>query len=198
MSNQVLATSSLLKALPLIDSIKSSKFPLLLDRIAKKLEENDFKTKLFSEEEEEKLVLSLGIDKESLTLVLDSSVNIFEQAAFHMIKPSSLSRQLQSLNLSPDNADLFAQAWGAHAKGIVDRLRRISISPCELQDVSWSLNLQMASKVRAKQRCPLAMMEFHLKSDEGSRNVHMEFNHEELFQFYKTIDRIQSQLDALK
>ncbi|XP_071442843.1 COMM domain-containing protein 10 [Hetaerina americana] len=189
--------TSLQSSLPLIDSITSPKFPLLLDRIALKLEENAFKSNPFNNEEEERLVISLGVNKEDLTLILESSVYIFEQAAFHMIKPTSLSRQLQSFDLSEKKSDDYANAWGNHAKNIVERLRR-SFRNCELQDVSWSLNLQMASKVHAKQKLPLAMLAFHIKDENGPKNACTEFNHEELYNFYKLIDTIQTQLDALR
>jgi hydroxylamine reductase (hybrid-cluster protein) len=68
----------------------------------------------------------------------------------------------------------------------------------QLEDVRWSLNLQTASDSQTKQVIPKAVFQFGLKTDENSRdNVTVGFTHEELYEFYKHLETIQSQLDGL-
>jgi hydroxylamine reductase (hybrid-cluster protein) len=68
----------------------------------------------------------------------------------------------------------------------------------QLEDVRWSLNLQTASDAQAKQVIPKAVFQFGLKTDENvCDNVTVGFTHKELYEFYKHLETIQSQLDEL-
>jgi len=68
----------------------------------------------------------------------------------------------------------------------------------QLEDVRWSLNLQTASDAQAKQVIPKAVFQFGLKTDENTcDNVTIGFTHKELYEFYKQLETIQSQLDEL-
>jgi hypothetical protein len=73
------------------------------------------------------------------------------------------------------------------------------ITDCfQLDEVRWSLNLQTASNAQTKQVIPKAVFQFGLKTNEGSHdNVTIGFTHEELYEFYKNLETIQSQLDGL-
>lgn len=71
------ATSRLKKAVELINSLDTAKFPLLLSRIIQKLHLRD--ERAFSEDEEEKLQAALALEPDDLHIVLETSAFILEQ-----------------------------------------------------------------------------------------------------------------------
>lgn len=79
--SHVICSSSLEKAVQLVNRLDSAKFPLLLNRIAQTLQ-TDSTEKPFTPEEEEKLQASLGLDKDDLSLLLESITFIFEQVRY--------------------------------------------------------------------------------------------------------------------
>ncbi|XP_069694216.1 COMM domain-containing protein 10 isoform X2 [Periplaneta americana] len=194
--------SSLKRCVDIINSLDASKFPLLLNRITQAMQASPTNEKAFSNEEEEKLQLSLGLEKQDLQLLLESTTFIIEQAAYYMTKPSVLQRHLsETLKLNEDKCEAFINIWMSSAKGIVEHLRQRSLFPTQFEGISWSLNLQTATGAQTKQIIPKAVFQFGLKIDESKEisheNVTVEFTHEELFEFYKQLETIQSQLDGL-
>jgi hypothetical protein len=190
---------SLKRAVDIINNLEASKFPLLLSRITQAMHTAVPNEKAFSSEEEEKLQVSLGLEKSDVKLLLESTTFIIEQAAYYMTKPSVLQRHLSdTLKLNEDKCDAFVNVWINSAKGIVEHLRKRSLFPAQLEDVRWSLNLQTASDAQAKQVIPKAVFQFGLKTDENTcDNVTIGFTHKELYEFYKHLETIQSQLDEL-
>ncbi|XP_049776477.1 COMM domain-containing protein 10-like [Schistocerca cancellata] len=203
MASSITANDSLYKAANIINGLDESKFPLLLSRIAQVMQQCPDDKKPFTEEEQEKLEVSLALDKDDLKLLIESSTLILQQAAYHMMKPTVLQQQLHDvLGLKEEKAKTFAQVWVNSAKGIVEQRRKKSVFPVQLEDVRWKLGLQMASDVQLKQKIPKATFQFGLLSDcEGEKikeNITLEFTHDELFEFHKKLEAIQSQLDALR
>ncbi|GFG31055.1 hypothetical protein Cfor_11439 [Coptotermes formosanus] len=190
---------SLKRAVDIINNLDASKFPLLLSRITQAMQTAVPNEKAFSSEEEEKLQVSLGLEKSDVNLLLESTTFIIEQAAYYMTKPSVLQRHLSdTLKLNEDKCDAFVNVWISSAKGIVEHLRKRSLFPAQLEDVRWSLNLQTASDAQTKQVIPKAVFQFGLKTDENiCDNVTIGFTHKELYEFYKHLETIQSQLDEL-
>lgn len=199
MANWINVTPSLRRAVDLINNLDASKFPLLLNRITQAMQNGATNEKAFSNEEEEKLQVSLGLQRSDLKLLLESTTFIIEQAAYYMTKPSVLQRHLSdTLKLNDDKSEAFVNAWISSAKGIVEHLRQRSLFPAQLEDVRWSLNLQTASDSQTKQVIPKAVFQFGLKTNENScENVTVGFTHEEVYEFYKHLETIQSQLDGL-
>lgn len=202
MAGWIHVTSRLQKAVSIMNGLDASKFPLLLSRITQAMQVGATNEKAFSSEEEEKLQVSLGLEKEDLKLLLESTTFIIEQAAYYVTKPAVLKcHLLDTLKLDEDKADAFTNIWTSSAKGIIEHLRQRSLYPTQLEDVSWSLNLQTASDAQTKRVIPKAVFQFGLKSDEykegTNEDVTIEFTHEELYEFYKSFETIQSQLDGL-
>lgn len=192
-------TPDLQKAVDLINDLDSSKFPLLLSRISQTLQSGSCADKVFTDEEEEKLQNSLNLDSENLKLLLDSTKSIIEQAAHNMVKPNIFQRTLlETLQVNEDKAQTFMTIWSNTAKGIVDQLRKKSLFPAQLESLRWSLHLQTASSSYTRQAIPKAVVQFSVKEDNKTNNVTIDFNHNELFEFYKKIEKIQVQLDNLK
>ena len=70
------------RAINIVNSLDESKFPLLLSRITQAMQVGATNEKAFSNEEEEKLQVSLGLEKEDLKLLLESTTFIIEQVSF--------------------------------------------------------------------------------------------------------------------
>ncbi|XP_072037978.1 COMM domain-containing protein 10-like [Amphiura filiformis] len=192
-------TASIKRAVSLINDIDASKFPRLLSRILQKLHLRDERS--FTEDEEEKLEGALGIEGRDLQLVLETTAFILEQAAYHIAKPTVLSQQLQNIGLAEDKVAVFVKAWTSSGKGVVEKLRQRTLAPNQLEEVNWRLNLQMAQSSKTKMKKPNAMFEFVVNGEtddkEQQKKVRMEFNHEELYEFYNQLESIQGQLDSL-
>jgi len=185
------------KAVQLINSLDTAKFPLLLSRIVQKLHLRD--ERAFSEDEEEKLQVSLGLESDDLHIVLETCAFILEQAAYHNAKGQVLKQQLQNIELADEKVQALVDLWTSNGKSVVEKLKQRSLAPKQLEAVNWRLNLQMAQSNMTKMKLPNAMFELSLAS--GSQGVkeqvHLEFTHEELYAFYNQLETIQSQLDSL-
>nr|CAD7420291.1 unnamed protein product [Timema poppensis] len=119
-----------------------------------------------------------------------------------MTKPGVLHRQLLDvLKLDEDKAEALVTVWASSAKGIVEQLRQKSVFPSQLEDFGWALNIETASYLCNKQKELKAVLQFGLKSNlkeiNSKENLIVEFNHGELYEFYKQLETIQTQLDSL-
>ncbi|XP_068694296.1 COMM domain-containing protein 10-like [Montipora foliosa] len=192
------ATSRLKRAVQLINSLDKAKFPLLLSRIIQKLHLRD--DRAFSEEEEEKLQIALGLESDDLHIVLETCAFILEQAAYHNAKPQVLEQQLQNIELADEKIQALVELWTSNGKPVVEKLKQRSLAPKQLQAVNWRLNLQMAQSNMAKMKLPNALFELRVSSgSQGVKdNIYLEFTHEELYSFYNQLETIQSQLDSLR
>ncbi|KAK2586306.1 hypothetical protein KPH14_010608 [Odynerus spinipes] len=174
MASWITVTPRLQQGLKIASRIDNGKFRLLVNRICQNLQSLT-NAKPFSEEEEEKLLVSLELNKEELTLLLDAVTLIYKQAAFHIVKPIALESVLRdTCNLDDDRILIFVNSWLNYGKGIVECLRKKSIFPTQVKDINWCLNIQSSSSTISKDASPMA-----------------------LFQLDFT-EKIQNQLDALK
>ncbi|XP_052598115.1 COMM domain-containing protein 10 isoform X3 [Peromyscus californicus insignis] len=188
---------SMKKAVPLINAVDTGRFPRLLIRILQKLHLKAESS--FTEEEEEKLQAAFSLEKQELHLVLETISFVLEQAVYHNVKPAALQQQLESIHLTQDKAEAFANAWSAMGQETVEKFRQRILGPHKLETVGWQLNLQMAHSARAKLQSPQAVLQLGV-SQEDSKNLEkvlVEFNHKELFDFYNKLETIQAQLDSL-
>ncbi|KAM6931367.1 COMM domain-containing protein 10 [Xenentodon cancila] len=184
MSSIIKETQSIKEAVTFINGIDVNKFSKLISRIIQKLHLKGERT--FSEEEEQKLQTALSLDKHALNLVLETSAFILEQAVYHNAKPASLQQQLQAVHLSPDKAEVFSQSWATAGAELVEKLKCNTFAPKKLDYVGWQLNLQMAQSSQARMKSPSAVLQLGLCSEDSEvqENVFVEFNHEELLEFY--------------
>ncbi|CAL1298418.1 unnamed protein product [Larinioides sclopetarius] len=188
-------SSRIQKAVELINGLDDSKFPLLLNRILQKFH---LKEEVFNKEESSKLEISLSVNQEKLKLILQTLTFIFQQAAYHLAKPSVLSQQLQLIELSEEKISAIVQAWVSNAKTVIEKLKKKTIAPKQLNDVNWELRLQTAQSSMSKLKNPVGLVELNLESGEKNEKLQMEFSHKELYTFYNQLEVIQSQLDALR
>ncbi|KAK7070515.1 COMM domain-containing protein 10, partial [Halocaridina rubra] len=159
---------------------------------------------VFTEEEEEKLSSSVGVSLEEIKLVIQTVIHILQQAAYGMVRPALLGEHLLTAGLSQDRVSVFTDQWSANAKPIVDRLRQQSLSENQLVDIAWDLHLETASSVRAREARPIAHLQLNLRQGDStvdtstSEKVMMQFDQEQLYEFFDHLEQIQSHIDALR
>ncbi|XP_070760772.1 COMM domain-containing protein 10 [Enoplosus armatus] len=197
MTSIIKETQSIKEAVTFINAIDVNKFSRLISRIIQKLHLKGERT--FSEEEEQKLQAALSLDKQALNLVLETVAFILEQAVYHNVKPASLQQQLEAVHLNPDKAEMFSQTWATAGPELVERLKHNIFSPKKLEYVGWQLNLQMAQSSQARLQSPSAVLQLGLRSEDSEvqENVFVDFNHQELLEFYNKLEIVQGQLDSL-
>uniref|UniRef100_A0A1A8HDP7 COMM domain containing 10 n=1 Tax=Nothobranchius korthausae TaxID=1143690 RepID=A0A1A8HDP7_9TELE len=197
MTSIIKETQSIKEAVTFINEIDANKFPRLISRIIQKLHLKGERT--FREEEEQKLQAALSLDKRALNLVLETSAFILEQAVYHNIKPAALQQQLEVIHLNPEKAEVFSQSWATAGPELVEKLKRNIFAPKKLEHVGWQLNLQMAQSSQTRLKSPSAVLQLGIKSEdsEAQENVFVEFNHQQLLEFYNKLEVVQGQLDSL-
>ncbi|XP_038625970.1 COMM domain-containing protein 10 [Tachyglossus aculeatus] len=188
---------SVKKAVSLINTIDTGRFPRLLSRILQKLHLKAESS--FSQEEEEKLQVAFSLEKQDLHLVLETISFILEQAVYHSVKSAVLQQQLESIHLEQDKAEAFAQAWASMGQDTIEKFRQRILAPQKLETIGWQLNLQMAQSSQAKLKSPQAVLELGVNNEDSKKleKILMEFSHRELFEFYNKLETIQAQLDSL-
>ncbi|XP_068461362.1 COMM domain-containing protein 10 isoform X1 [Clinocottus analis] len=197
MTSFIKETQSIKEAVTFINAIDVNKFSRLISLIIQKLHLKGKRT--FSDEEEEKLRAALSLDKQALNLVLETSAFILQQAVYNNVKPASLQQQLEAVHLNPDKAEVFSQTWAAAGPELVEKLKHSTFAPKKLDYVGWQLNLQMAQSSQAKLKSPSAVLQLGLRNEDSEvqENVFVDFNHQELLDFYNQLEIVQGQLDTL-
>uniref|UniRef100_A0A8I6G6G2 COMM domain containing 10 n=1 Tax=Rattus norvegicus TaxID=10116 RepID=A0A8I6G6G2_RAT len=156
---------SMKKAVPLINAIDTGRFPRLLSRILQKLHLKAESS--FSEEEEEKLQAAFSLEKQELHLVLETISFVLEQAVYHNVKPAVLQQQLETIHLTQDKAEAFANAWSTMGHETVEKFRQRILGPLKLETVGWQLNLQMAHSAQAKLQSPQAVLQLGVSKEDS-------------------------------
>ncbi|XP_053330183.1 COMM domain-containing protein 10 [Spea bombifrons] len=190
-------TASIKQAVSIMNAMDGGKFPRLLSRILQKLHLKAERT--FSEEEEEKLQAAFSLDKQDLHLVLETISFILEQAVYHNVKTAALRQHLENIHLDPSKAEAFAISWENAGQETVEKFKQRILAPKKLETIAWQLSLQMAQSTQAKMKSPQAAIELGVSTEDTKdlEKVFVEFNHQELLEFYNKLETIQAQLDSL-
>lgn len=105
---------------------------MLINRICQTLQ-SSVNSKIFNEEEEEKLLISLDLNKNDLVCLLDTIILIYKQAACNIVKPQLMESTLKNTFKTDDDKYLiFLNAWFTYGKGIIDHFRQMSIFPVQV------------------------------------------------------------------
>ncbi|XP_077261087.1 COMM domain containing 10 protein valette [Temnothorax americanus] len=190
-------TTKLEQGLKIVARVDNSKFRLLVNRICQTLQ-TGIDTKVFSEEEEEKLLVSLDLTKDELAVLLDTITSIYTQAACNVVKPSVMETVMKdNFKLDEEKISIFTNAWMTYGKGIVENLRQQSIFPTQVKYINWCLNVQSSSSAISKDAQPVALLQLGLTGDKTS-TLTTEFDKKQLTELYYNLEKIQSQLDTLQ
>ncbi|EFA75706.1 COMM domain-containing protein 10 [Heterostelium album PN500] len=184
-------------SLVLINKLDSSKFPRILSRIVQKIG-CDKSERIFSQVEEEQLQGVLGLAAYELKAIIEACSFIFEQTAYYSLSGNSLIAQLQKTTLQNDKITAFQSVWTENAESTLQQLRSKSVAPLVLGDIGWRFHLQMSQSSMSKIKQPSAIFEFDLKSDsKKDEKMVLEFNKEQLQDFFLQLELVQAKLDSL-
>ena len=67
----------------------------------------------------------------------------------------------------------------------------------QLEDVSWLVNIEIASENNPQTFVPKAVLQLKLKEETGTSDVKLEMNEKDLYHMYNTLENIQTALDSL-
>mmetsp|Transcript_28497 Transcript_28497/g.33703 ORF Transcript_28497/g.33703 Transcript_28497/m.33703 type:complete len:199 (+) Transcript_28497:18-614(+) len=197
MADLIAVTSRMKEAGALINTIDASKFPFLLTRIVQKLHLRN--ESIFSDVEHEQLCGRFSLSDGELRTVLEALSYVFEQAAYHTIRPASLPDLLMETGMDEGHAAAVAEVWEEGATGLVAQLKEHTMSgPSSLTSSQYRLHLVMGESNLSTLQDPAALFELGLTSANGdTEKVAVEFNHNEMYDLFLKLERIQEQLDGL-
>ena len=150
---------------------------------------------------------------------------MFEQAAYHTIRPAVLTPLLVEAGMDEEHAPCVAGVWEEEATDLVAKLKELTMTgPSTLTGSQYRLHLQMGASKLTRLQHPCALFEFSLGSANGSsaattsaassdrpergqddspaatrggEKVAVEFSHAELYDFFLKLEKIQGQIDGL-
>ncbi|KAG7164740.1 COMM domain-containing protein 10-like [Homarus americanus] len=195
-------TKKLQEGISLVNATDISKVNGVMGRVCVALSSG--RSQVFTEEEEEKLSVSLGHTRDQTRQLIHTILHIIQQVNMEYCidkRPAVLGEH--AAGITHDRVEIFTEHWTTNAKPIVDKLRQQSLSEKQLEDVG-ELHLQTASSCMARQSHPIAHLQLNLssRSDAGklasTEKVVMQFDRDQLYNLYDQLEQIQSHLDALR
>jgi len=203
-------------AAAMVNNLPIDKFPLLITSLLQKLHIKN--SRLFTEDEENKLLNLFNLTTNQLNDVLDCLSYTFEQSAFTSTGPEELYEILLSGDFDEPHAKVVGRSWAAEAAGYVAKLKDQRLGYRSLNSVDYRLNMVMHESDLLRQQEPVAIFELKIKDqvstvesltnnnkddDENKKKnakeetLQLEFNHSELYAFFSQLERLQQQVDAL-
>lgn len=199
------------EAAKVINCITLDKFPMVLTRIISKLHLRN--SSLFKEEEEAQLRTLFGLNDENLQLVLNCIAYIFEQAAFTSTGVEPLKTILLEAGFESEHATIVGNVWQEQAPDLVAKLKQRILGAPTLIDTDYHLNLTLGVDELSRLQNPTAIFEFSVSNpakppttmstnsgievEGGVDKVAVEMNHEDLYDFFLKLEKVQNQLDKL-
>lgn len=190
------------EAVSLINTTDPAKFSLFLSRVMRGLldEANSF-TAAEREKLPEALLGGTGGAEQADALV-DGCTFIFEQTAYHAFPPGALGEKLLAAGIDQEHAAAFVESWKLSGQAMLERLRSAPLAPLALDAVNWRLHIKLShGQEESKINTPTAIFQFLLldqeQKEQKEKSFVVEMNKEELTKFYRQVEHIQDQLDAL-
>jgi len=136
---------------------------------------------------------------------------VLPKAAYHTIRPGALPEVLAESGLDEAHAQVLAEVWQRRASELIAKLKENSMGgPLTLRSSQYRLHLVIGDGNLTQLQDPSAIFEFELSGSSAGRSSNsaflggpeaerlaLEFSHQELYNFFSKLDRIQGQLDAL-
>ncbi|PAA76911.1 hypothetical protein BOX15_Mlig032129g2, partial [Macrostomum lignano] len=189
-------------SMEIVNALEEKRLTAILSRLVPTLASDDTVDAVFSDDEAEKLISVLGITRADLNSLLSYLADVLKSAAYSITKPNQLAQQLAQSGLAETHCRAIAEVWSNSAKDIVEAFKTRSFAPKELSDINWKLGITLAQSSKANTRTPIATLDFVLRDNQtlggpNAEHVAVEFNHDELYQFYLKLEDIQAKLDEL-
>lgn len=179
-------------------TVDSGKLRLLVNHICQSLRIGIDSKKIFTPEEEKKLLLSLNLKQIDLDILLNTLITVYNKAAFAEVKPQIVDATMKNdFQLDEEKAAIISQSWSLCGKGIIDAFRQKSTLPNQVSEINWSLNIQSSSMASATEIRPVVNLQLNFGNPSDSK-LTVEFDKKDLSDLYHNLEDIQTQLDALK
>eukprot|EP01065_Artemidia_motanka_P006817 TRINITY_DN13324_c0_g1_i1.p1 TRINITY_DN13324_c0_g1~~TRINITY_DN13324_c0_g1_i1.p1 ORF type:complete len:245 (+),score=79.42 TRINITY_DN13324_c0_g1_i1:94-735(+) len=155
---------------------------------------------------EERAVLARKLKTEDATPAIDALVFIFEQFAYHNASETQATISLAGIGVDDEGkAAAITAAWQQFGKPYMARLRLHTLGgPRVLLNSSYDSQLCIAESATGVKHEPNAVLQLLLAECDGdgrrcgdAERLSLQFDHNELYDFFKQIDRIQGQIDAI-
>ena len=110
-----------------------------------------------------------GLSDAELRTLLEGLSYVFEQAAYHTIRPAALSPLIMKAGMDEAHASCIASVWEEEATGLVTKLKEHTMSgPRTLTGSQYRLHLQMGASKLTRLQHPCALFELSLGSGSSS------------------------------
>lgn len=139
---------------------------------------------------------SSNLGETNWNLLIQSLVHIFKLSLKFIFKPTALQKQLEEdLKLDHEKAKEFVKQWSMCTKRDFGDLE----NRYKMNDVTWQLNVQVASSTHSKEATHNARLQLNVSKPKSDikENVTLELNCEELVQLYNSLENMQSKLDSI-
>eukprot|EP00301_Raphidiophrys_heterophryoidea_P010110 c15152_g1_i1.p1 GENE.c15152_g1_i1~~c15152_g1_i1.p1 ORF type:complete len:200 (-),score=52.27 c15152_g1_i1:22-621(-) len=196
------ATARFKEGVRVINTADQGKLPLVLGRVVGKIDRRT--ERIFTEDEEVQLASVLKLNSNDVKTLLQVSCFIFERAAFHNMNAAKLVSELETAGVAETQVVSFGSCWKDNRVEVCSKLRdSVSTSRFTLGSVDWRLDLQMSQDSLCRLRLPAAILELHLVDNSiptkpEVENLAVEFGHDELYDLFTQLEKIQDQLDAMR
>ncbi|XP_059611809.1 COMM domain-containing protein 1, partial [Phlebotomus argentipes] len=139
---------------------------------------------------------AVKLEDESLLMAIKTLSHVFKRALKFIMKPTSLHVDLiKVLGFEEKKADAIIKYWVQVQKPILDNLGTESGQTKELEDVSWNLEVDLASEAREKEKNPVGVIQMKISTGDL---VAMQCNHIQLSKFFDQLEEVTQELDNLK
>ncbi|XP_055690431.1 uncharacterized protein LOC129793926 [Lutzomyia longipalpis] len=136
------------------------------------------------------------LEDNMLLMTIKTISHIFKRALKFIMKPTRLQADLTKiLGFEEKKAEAFIKYWIREQKQILDNLETETGETNELKDVSWNLEVDLASEAREKEKTPVGLIE--LKTSAGD-SVTFHQTHAQLSKFFDQLEEITQELDNLR
>ncbi|KAF6209275.1 hypothetical protein GE061_015020 [Apolygus lucorum] len=185
--------------LDVINNVDSDKFRLFLNRIAQDIQMNPDSNNPFNEEQEEKLLASLDLDKNQLSVLTQSAIFILRQAIYNITSVDNFKNELsQNLKLTDEKVVAFMYVWSKNAKGLIKSSKEKSIFSRKLEDVSWLVDIGVASDEKKQMFGTHSILQLNVAGRDGHQsNIILDLDEPALIKLFEAVENIQESLDAL-
>ena len=184
--------SMLVDSLKLAERIPSQQFVQLLKRVAISL--NDREKTPFSDDEVTFLIEQFSFTPSSLDEMLSGCQYLLQQSACFGFTADKLKQYVSDLGISDELVKCFCNVWDGEGDRIIESFKNRAISDYSLDNTKWTLNVGAYSKNVGYNRATNAVLNLNIPDKEP---ILVQFNHDQLTQFYQQIEQIQQEIDKL-
>lgn len=182
----------LVNSLKLVEKIPPQQFVQLLRRLAISL--NDREKTPFSDDEVTFLIEHFNFTPSSLDEMLSGCQYLLQQSACFSFTSDKLKQYIFDLGLGDEHIKCFCNVWLSEGEKIIESFKNRTISDYSLDSTKWTLNIGAYNKKDGYNRSTNAVLNLSVADKEP---ILVQFNHEQLTQFYKQIENIQQEIDKL-